>query len=39
MQGYPNRMTRFGYTLMTERPRDLVDYAVAAEHAGFRSLW
>src|SRR5687767_3198528 len=30
-------MTRFGYTLMTEQsgPRDLVDYAVAAEQAGF----
>ena len=30
-------MTKFGYTLMTEQsgPRDLVDYAVAAEDAGF----
>ena len=30
-------MTKFGYTLMTEQsgPRDLIDYAVAAEHAGF----
>src|SRR6186997_3264664 len=30
-------MTRFGYTLMTEQsgPRDLVDWAVAAEQAGF----
>ncbi|QEW02123.1 TIGR03557 family F420-dependent LLM class oxidoreductase [Microbacterium lushaniae] len=30
-------MTRFGYTLMTEQsgPRDLVDYAVKAESAGF----
>jgi G6PDH family F420-dependent oxidoreductase len=30
-------MTRFGYTLMTEQsgPRQLVDYAVAAERAGF----
>ncbi len=30
-------MTRFGYTLMTEQsgPKDLVDYAVAAEKAGF----
>src|ERR1700709_2121118 len=30
-------MTRFGYTLMTEQsgPKDLVDYAVAAENVGF----
>lgn len=30
-------MTDFGYTLMTEQagPRELVDHAVAAEHAGF----
>ncbi|MBV9831542.1 MAG: LLM class F420-dependent oxidoreductase [Marmoricola sp.] len=30
-------MTRFGYTLMTEQsgPRELVDYAVRAERAGF----
>ncbi|HWI43491.1 MAG TPA: TIGR03557 family F420-dependent LLM class oxidoreductase [Nocardioides sp.] len=30
-------MTRFGYTLMTEQsgPRELVGYAVDAEHAGF----
>src|SRR6188508_3520448 len=30
-------MTRFGYTLMTEQsgPRDLVNYAIAAEQAGF----
>lgn len=30
-------MTRFGYTLMTEQsgPRELVQYAVAAEEAGF----
>lgn len=30
-------MTRFGYTLMTEQsgPRELVDYAVKAESAGF----
>jgi G6PDH family F420-dependent oxidoreductase len=30
-------MTNFGYTLMTEQsaPRDLVDYAVAAERLGF----
>jgi G6PDH family F420-dependent oxidoreductase len=30
-------MTRFGYTLMTEQsgPRQLVDYAVSAEQAGF----
>lgn len=30
-------MTRFGYTLMTEQsgPKQLVDYAVSAEHAGF----
>ncbi len=30
-------MTRFGYTLMTEQsgPKDLVRYAVSAEHAGF----
>ncbi|WP_433677902.1 TIGR03557 family F420-dependent LLM class oxidoreductase [Nocardia sp. CA-119907] len=33
-------MTRFGYTLMTEQsgPRELVRYAVAAEHAGFDFL-
>jgi hypothetical protein len=30
-------MTRFGYTLMTEQngPKDLVRYAVSAEHLGF----
>jgi G6PDH family F420-dependent oxidoreductase len=30
-------MTRFGYTLMTEQsgPKQLVDYAVSAEHIGF----
>lgn len=30
-------MTRFGYTLMTEQsgPKELVDYAVAAERAGY----
>src|ERR1700712_3343542 len=30
-------MTRFGYTLMTEQsgPKDLVNYAVAAENVGF----
>jgi len=30
-------MTRFGYTLMTEQngPKDLVHYAVSAEHLGF----
>ncbi len=30
-------MTRFGYTLMTEQsgPKELVRYAVSAEHAGF----
>src|SRR6478609_6428425 len=30
-------MTRFGYTLMTEQsgPKELVDYAVAAERIGF----
>ena len=30
-------MTRFGYTLMTEQsgPRELVDYAIAAEGVGF----
>src|SRR3954465_181332 len=30
-------MTRFGYTLMTEQsgPKQLVDYAVSAEHLGF----
>lgn len=30
-------MTRFGYTLMTEQsgPKDLVRYAVSAEHVGF----
>ena len=30
-------MTRFGYTLMTEQngPKDLVHYAVSAEHRGF----
>ncbi|GAB0106858.1 LLM class F420-dependent oxidoreductase [Nocardia sp. JMUB6875] len=33
-------MTKFGYTLMTEQsgPRELVDYAVAAERAGFDFL-
>jgi G6PDH family F420-dependent oxidoreductase len=33
-------MTRFGYTLMTEQsgPRELVDYAVKAEGAGFDFL-
>ncbi|AYF76980.1 TIGR03557 family F420-dependent LLM class oxidoreductase [Nocardia yunnanensis] len=33
-------MTRFGYTLMTEQsgPRELVEYAVAAERAGFDFL-
>jgi G6PDH family F420-dependent oxidoreductase len=31
------QVARFGYTLMTEQsgPKELVDYAVAAEHAGF----
>lgn len=35
--GYSGRMTRFGYTLMTEQsgPKDLVRYAVSAEQAGF----
>jgi putative intracellular protease/amidase len=30
-------MTRFGYTLMTEQngPKDLVRYAISAEHRGF----
>ncbi|MGA8331377.1 MAG: LLM class F420-dependent oxidoreductase [Mycobacterium sp.] len=30
-------MTRFGYTLMTEQnnPKDLVQYAISAEHQGF----
>jgi hypothetical protein len=30
-------MTRFGYTLMAEQsgPKDLVRYAVSAEHRGF----
>src|ERR1700709_571516 len=30
-------MTRFGYTLMTEQsgPKQLVEYAVSAEHVGF----
>jgi G6PDH family F420-dependent oxidoreductase len=30
-------MTRFGYTLMTEQsgPKELVEYAVSAEHVGF----
>ena len=30
-------LTRFGYTLMTEQsgPRELVNYAVAAEQVGF----
>ena len=30
-------MTRFGYTLMTEQngPKDLVQYAISAEHRGF----
>jgi len=39
MPGYPSRMTRFGYTLMTEQsgPKDLVRYAVSAERAGFDS--
>ena len=34
------RMTRFGYTLMTEQsgPRALVDYAVGAERAGYDFL-
>lgn len=33
-------MTRFGYTLMTEQsgPRELVDYAVGAERAGYDFL-
>ncbi|MVU82609.1 TIGR03557 family F420-dependent LLM class oxidoreductase [Nocardia sp. ET3-3] len=33
-------MTRFGYTLMTEQsgPRELVEYAMAAERAGFDFL-
>jgi len=33
-------MTRFGYTLMAEqnRPKDLVRYAISAEHRGFDSL-
>lgn len=37
---YRDRMTRFGYTLMTEQsgPRQLVDYAVGAERAGFDFL-
>ena len=36
-RGTPLRMTRFGYTLMTEQsgPKDLVRYAVSAEQAGF----
>ena len=35
--GYPSRMTRFGYTLMTEQsgPKELVRYSVSAERAGF----
>ena len=35
--GYPSRMTRFGYTLMTEQsgPKELVRYAISAEQAGF----
>ncbi len=35
--GIPRRMTRFGYTLMTEQcgPKDLVRYAVSAEDVGF----
>jgi G6PDH family F420-dependent oxidoreductase len=35
--GYPDAMTRFGYTLMTEQsgPKDLVRYAAAAENVGF----
>ena len=35
--GYPLRMTRFGYTLMTEQsgPKELVRYAISAEQAGF----
>jgi G6PDH family F420-dependent oxidoreductase len=38
--GYVCRMTRFGYTLMTEQsgPKDLVRYAAAAEDAGFDLL-
>ncbi|TGB39706.1 LLM class F420-dependent oxidoreductase [Mycolicibacterium peregrinum] len=37
MHGYSCGMARFGYTLMTEQsgPRQLVDYAVSAEEAGF----
>lgn len=37
MLGYAVRMTRFGYTLMTEQagPKDLVRHAVSAEQAGF----
>ena len=33
----PTRMTRFGYTLMTEQagPKELVRYAVSAEQVGF----
>lgn len=36
-QGIPSCMTRFGYTLMTEQsgPKELVQYAVSAEDAGF----
>jgi G6PDH family F420-dependent oxidoreductase len=37
MPGIRLAMTRFGYTLMTEQsgPKDLVRYAVSAEHVGF----
>lgn len=37
MPGYSWRMTRFGYTLMTEQsgPKELVRYAVSAENVGF----
>lgn len=37
MAGIRVAMTRFGYTLMTEQsgPKDLVQYAVSAEHVGF----
>src|SRR3954453_22944723 len=36
-RGIRGRMTNFGYTLMTEQsgPKDLVRYAVSAEHVGF----
>ena len=35
--GNHQRMTRFGYTLMTEQsgPKELVRYAVSAERVGF----